>query len=246
MKNRIFACLMVSILAGSLMTTAAADEVTLPAAKDNTLAENVVDNNNGAGFSLYSGSTSFNGLRRALLAFDVSSIPAGSKITSVSLELREINGLIRNGEQDFSLHRITADWGEGTSDGTGNGSLATAGASTWNANFFGSSTWDVAGGDFVPTPSATQNFNSTNVMVASTSGLVADVQDWLDNGSNFGWALLGNEQTTETAWRFASSESTFGQPMLTVTFVPIPEPASAILLVAALGCGLWELRKKTL
>lgn len=245
MKNQLAPVLLISLLTVTSTNSAANPfSLTLVSSKDNTLASNVTDNNNGAGDSLYSGSTSFNGLRRALIAFDVSGIPAGSTITQVSLELMQTNGLARNGAQDFSLHRMTSDWGEGTSTGGGNGGTATAGASTWNENFFGSSSWSTAGGDFVVTPSVTQNFSTSDVVVASTNGLVADVQDWVDNGLNYGWALLGNESTTDTAWRFASNNSTFGTPpTLTVTYTRIPEPTSIGLVGIAVVAGAMGWRR---
>ena len=51
--------------------------------------------------------------------------------------------------------------------------------------------------------------------------MVADVQDWLDNpATNYGWLLLGNENTAVTSKRFDSREHPTGanQPVLTVTY----------------------------
>src|SRR3990172_8140426 len=53
--------------------------------------------------------------------------------------------------------------------------------------------------------------------------MVADVQDWLDNpAANFGWIVMGNEGTVETAKRFDSKENTTAgnRPSLTITYTP--------------------------
>jgi hypothetical protein len=55
----------------------------------------------------------------------------------------------------------------------------------------------------------------------STAGMVADVQDWLDNPStNFGWALVGNESTFPTTKRFSTKEdaNVANRPSLTIFF----------------------------
>ena len=109
-------------LAGCLLALAAArparaEQVTLAPAKDTTIyAEGELGN--GAGTSLFTGATADlnNGaLRRALLAFDVAgSIPAGAVVTSATLTLTVTMSV--SGPQPVTLHRLLADWGEGTSD----------------------------------------------------------------------------------------------------------------------------------
>jgi hypothetical protein len=84
----------------------------------------------------------------------------------------------------------------------------------------------MAGGDFVATSSAAQNVAGagTTVTWTSTPPLVDDVQGWVNNpASNFGWLLRGNESTSRTARKFASSEYTLNQnnrPLLTIDFTP--------------------------
>src|SRR5262245_32203595 len=74
-------------LAGSPVT------VTLTSSKDNTLIENGTGSppffSNGAGDSFFAGRTgqATNSIRRGVIAFDLSSIPAGSTIISVTLKL---------------------------------------------------------------------------------------------------------------------------------------------------------------
>ncbi|MCL4211824.1 MAG: hypothetical protein KJZ68_14310, partial [Phycisphaerales bacterium] len=57
----------------------------------------------------------------------------------------------------------------------------------------------------------------------STSGMVGDVQGWLDNpAANFGWVLIGNEAVSVTAKRFDSRENPVpeNRPVLIVDYTP--------------------------
>ena len=88
--------------------------ITLPASKDSSLFESPVGaTSNGAGAYLFVGRTleASNFLRRALIAFDVSSIPVGATITRAELTLTMSRTIV--GAFDVELHRITNDWGEG-------------------------------------------------------------------------------------------------------------------------------------
>lgn len=200
--------------------------VTLPASKDNTLYESQSGSlSNGAGSALFSGRTAqFQGsLRRAVLAFDLSGIPAGSTITAASLRLRQSSPL-DSGNQSMQLHRLQQDWGEGASNASGNeggGTAAATGDATWLHTFFNTSFWTVPGGDFRSVASASLIVGSNGDHTWQSQGLIDDVQDWVDQpAGNFGWILVGNESTGSTAKRFSSRESSVGFPVLTVTYTP--------------------------
>ena len=104
--------------------------MTLTASRDNTLYEQVGGGlSNGAGEYIFAGTTATTSLRRrALLRFDVhAAVPAGSTVTSEALQLN-MSRTISNA-QPVSLHRVMADWGEGTSDALleeGGGAAATS------------------------------------------------------------------------------------------------------------------------
>jgi len=205
---------------------AEADVVTLPAVADNTLYESATgDISNGAGENFFSGSTANQGVRRALLAFDVAgSIPPGATIDSVTLTLN-MNRSQRAGTETFTLHRVLADWGEGTSVGDGQGGgggIATSGDATWLHTFYPSSFWASPGGDYVAAASASLSVGGKGSYTwGSTAGLVSDVQGWLDAPStDFGWILIGNEAVVETAKRFGSRENrtTANRPQLVINF----------------------------
>jgi hypothetical protein len=235
-----------SYLAAVVLACSSAMGATIVVApsKDNTLYEDAEgDVSNGAGQFIFAGKTGSNDnfhLRRALLAFDLSSIPAGSIITNVSLSMflsRSSPGL---GAVNISLHVATSNWGEGGSDAfdpEGAGTVAQAGDATWLFNFFNTSAWATAGGDFRLAASATTSVTLENMTYMWTGGtLVSDVQSWLDNPStNFGWLVKGDEATAQSAQRFNSSESATNVPKLTVTYT-IPEPSClALLAVGAMA-----------
>lgn len=254
-----------------------ADVVSVGASKDNTLYEvapalgngNGGPPSNGAGVSFFAGRTSNSkgpNIRRGLVAFDVAAaVPAGSTINSAQLVLNMVQTIA--GPETVELHRLTADWGEGTSNATsgggGGGAPATTGDATWLHTFYPSSFWTVAGGDFVGTVSDSQSVDDNGPYTwGSTVQMVADVQDWLDNpAGNFGWILIGNEASLGTAKRFETRESALvrgggaSPPQLIVDFtggVPTAPPAIpalsawglAFLTLALFGAAAWLLRRR--
>lgn len=96
-----------------------AESVSLAPAKDNTLIQHATGAlSNGAGQYLFAGRTNQlpeDSRRRALLQFDVAgSIPSRATINSVTLTMNMSRTI--EGAAIVSLHRASADWGEGTSD----------------------------------------------------------------------------------------------------------------------------------
>jgi hypothetical protein len=177
---------------------------------------------------------------RALLGFDISDlVPEGSTVTSVELTLycdrTQVNA------STVSLHEVQQDWGVGTSDAgnNGDGTSATLDDATWLHTFYNTSFWNNPGGDFDAAASASLSVTGCKDAPGfhtwgSTPEMVADVQGWLDDpGSDFGWAVVGDE-TQRSARRFASSENSTEEfwPTLAVT---VPEPTAALLQLAALG-----------
>src|SRR5204863_2324099 len=144
------------------------------------------------------GKTGSNLIRRALVAFDFSSIPTTATITGASVSM--YLSLAAGGSQAVSLSKVSANWGEGTSDAGdpgGAGTQATTGDATWLHTFYNANFWTTVGGDFSATSSATTTVNAINATYTwSGSGLTADVQGWVSNpATNFGWVVRGNETT---------------------------------------------------
>jgi spore coat protein A len=224
-----------------------ADTVTLNPVKDNTLYEPIaqdlfLDKSDGAGPTMFTGKVkdadadptagTRPALRRAVLAFDIAgNVPTGSTINSVQLILyADKVGLSTS--FNVTLQRLLANWGEGTSN-TGNsqqgrGEPPTTNDATWRHTFYPSLFWSLQGGDFSLTISATQPVGAVGFYTwGSTSGMVADVQSWLNTpAQNFGWILRSNESVIQTTKRFGTREST-GQtggvtwkPRLIVSYTP--------------------------
>lgn len=221
----------------TVSATAHADALITTTAKDNTLYQEPDGLlSNGAGQYMFAGRTAASGVRRAVMAFDLSSIPAGSTIESVSLRLHMSR--TTSGTVSMRLHRLLRDWGEGASDAGepgGGGSGAEAGDATWVHTFYDTDRWNTPGGDYVTTPSAQTNVGGVNYYIWTGAGMVADVQNWVDgHATNAGWILIGPE-LSRSAKRFETRENPFQayRPQLTVIYTPIPEAAPIASLAAA-------------
>jgi hypothetical protein len=225
-----------TIWPGLLLATAAqAATLSLTPAKDNTLYENSSGAlSNGSGRYLFAGKTNEPALRRALLAFDLSAIPANAQLTRVALTLTLSKTI--SGAQAHTLRRVLAAWGEGNSDAGdpgGKGAIAATGDATWLHTFASTAFWTSPGGDYADTPSASQSVSGAGNYTWESAQMLADVRGWVsDPASNFGWVLLGNEAGNGTAKRFHSREtSTASQrPKLTVEYtLPNSAPTAGAL-----------------
>jgi hypothetical protein len=207
---------------------------TLFPSKDNTLFENDGDVSNGAGSLIFVGRAGVQAefgktARRGLLAFPIASaIPPGSTILTTTLRLTLVR--IPNAPpvpQLVALHRVTQNWGEGTSAGSGQGAAASPGDATWLHTFYSSTLWSAAGGDFVITASQaiTVGYTPNEVYTwTTTPRMAADVQGWVNApNTNYGWLLLGDELTAYTARGFGSREAiTDTRPVLIVQYTLPP------------------------
>ena len=99
---------------------------TFTSSRDNTLFEYAgVDLSNGAGPAFFAGRTkqAQGSIRRGLIFFDLagSGIPPNALVTQVTLQLHLSDSNI--GPQNVTLHRLLADWGEGSSFSQGTGAF---------------------------------------------------------------------------------------------------------------------------
>ena len=221
--------LSVATLLSMFTATTWAATAAIPPSADNTMAQELPDNSSGLCDSLFSGTTDqgVGSARRALLRFDLSVIPAGSTINSVTLGMAVTRGS-NHVDSTFSLHRLTTPWGEGSNGcgvrGGGQGEPASAGSATWNAAVFGTTSWGAPGGDYNPAASGSTLVNNTapvwDSAAAGNGDMVGDVQGWLDTTlPNNGWVLIGDEANKTTSRRFDSREGG-GVPSLVVDFTP--------------------------
>ena len=212
-----------------------ADTVTINPAKDNTLfdPQGGAERSSGGGVWLFTGRTSFSGgnrLRRSLFAFDVANaIPAGSTIDSAVLRILQLDAAPGLSSITVDIHRVLADWGEGTSSaGGGTGAPPTPGDATWTLRFWPTfaTAWSTPGGDYDSAALASTSVDSSIFSYREwgpTSALTAVVQDWLDDPSNNFGVLVRhqNEAPSQTSVKWAAREDTFSPPELVVEFTPI-------------------------
>jgi hypothetical protein len=242
--QRLFALLPLLVLARS----AAANEVTFGASRDNVMYAESGSESNGAGSHVHVGTNGQSQIRRGLMRFDVAAnVPAGSIVTGVEMTLSM--SMSNSGPHDVRLHRALADWGEGTSNagnGEGSGTFATTNDATWTRRFHPSIFWTTPGGDFEPVFSATKSIDQPGFYTWTSPGLVADVQSMLDTPSaNFGWVLVNwNEADTPTAKRFDSRQNSnvLLRPALKVIFdLPCTGSATSYCVAAPNSTGLGAL-----
>ena len=201
--------------------------VTLPALRDVTLYEDGGGTlANGAGAFLFAGQNEGGLTRRALVAFDIAgNVPATATILEATLTLNNSDGDDTSGSQPVDLLRAAQDWGEGVSNAGDPGSAGAPSATndaTWIHTFFDTATWDTPGGDLDGGVRATTSVGGVGAYQWDSTGIVADVQTWLDDGGiNFGWFVRGNESGDVTVKRFNAAEHATEEqrPVLTVKYV---------------------------
>jgi hypothetical protein len=215
--------------------------VTLAPSADTSLFENEPTNNLGASLSLVSGSNASGFRSRELMQFSFTNqIPSNAIIQSVTLTVNVVTvpGGGGGAASVFDMHRLLVSWTEGI--GTGNmGSPANPGETTWNYRFYPTTGWTVPGGgisnDFSAVVSASLLWNQIGTYTyASTSNLVADVQQWVANpGTNFGWLFMSeSENVPQTARRIGSREDTNNAPSLVVQYTMPAAPSIQNVSVA--------------
>lgn len=156
---------------------------------------------------------------RSLLAFDVSSVPAGATLTAATLSLFEQSVGTEIGANVFTarIKRLLRNWVEAEA--------------TWNIYSIGNN-WSVAGGssgsDYSATDSATWTYKSPALNAFrdfATAQILTDVSNFVSGAvSNFGWLLIGDQPPEQQGQRdtddlSSSDHATAGQrPKLAVVY----------------------------
>ncbi len=218
---------MLSTLSWLLLSPGIGGEVRvvhIQAAQDNTLIEDPAGAlSNGSGPVFFAGRNNqpTNSIRRGVLRFELEgAVPEGVVIENVRLILHASS---INGRHEFRLHRLLQDWGEGASSSTGGqGAPAAPGDATWLHTFYDQEFWERSGAaERFSRASALATVKQTGFAVWDSPGLVQDVLVWLqDAETNFGWVLLGNESSSQTAARFDTRENpdTDVRPVLEISY----------------------------
>lgn len=243
--------LIVGCLTSLISFPVAADMMQISASRDTTLYESATGAlGNGSGQYFFAGTTNQPQLRRALLAFETTSIlPENAVIQSVALRLHvsSTSTLINN----FSLYRMTSQWTEGASDASGtegSGTTALNGDATWLHSSLPGALWNTPGGDFHSVASSMLSVGDVGFYSWTSAQMTADVQDWIANPqSAFGWMLRGDEFGPGTTRRFDSSESLNSAfaPTLVIQYSIVPAPGSLVLLSISSALALGKRRRRT-
>jgi len=223
MFMRISSLILVTCLAASPLQ---ADMVHIPADRDATLIEDPDGAwANGIGPAFFAGRTGQNqfALRRAVVRFDVAgNLPERALIDRAFVSLYQTSNS-NTSNHTVSLHRLLQDWSEGTAFSSGGGGAeSTEGDVTWLHTDFDLEYWVQAGGHFVANASASEMVGGKGFYTWQDSlNLVNDVRLWLHAPQqNFGWLVMGNEETPQSSKRFASREGPDmqQQPLLTIEY----------------------------
>ncbi len=243
------------LLSCALVSATSAEMVEIIASKDTTIYSDATSTplSNGSGQYLFAGNTGENdsfAIRRGLVHFDLASyLPAGVVVTSATLRLYVTRRPPTSNPTDpIYAHLAAADWGEGASDPSGpegSGAGAEVNDATWFHSFYSTSLWSTAGGDFAATASGVVDVGDVGAYFMESAGLAADAQFWYANPTqNYGWFLLGQEGTPQTARRFSSLNSGDPDtaPTLILGYAVVPEPSALLLIslgsIALVGSGL--------
>jgi hypothetical protein len=194
---------------------------------DTSLLEVAPSNNLGGFAGMNAGTTQEYKKTRALMRFNLSSLPTNAVILSAWVQLevtREPDEPPNN--TTFGLHRMLRPWGEGNKSPVsqpGKGLPASPGEATWNCAFHPTNTWTSPGGqpdvDFSSIESSSQfiyGVGDSPYRFDTSPELVADVATWVRNpAANFGWMLLCNDELSNfTARRFSTREDAVNAPPL--------------------------------
>src|SRR5262249_23901995 len=120
--KRFFDVLVLPVIAGlslavALASPAHAIDVALSALHDTMIFQNRVDNGAGGAPGFFAGTNSQPSIRRGLVSFDLSQVPAHATITSVQVRLKigELAGTGMGGvgyqSPTIELHKLMVPWG---------------------------------------------------------------------------------------------------------------------------------------
>lgn len=239
--------LAVTAITACVGTASAQSTLNLVSSKDATLYENP-SSANGAGVKMFIGRVGGTGnfeIRRSLVKWDIAgSIPAGSRILSVKLDMWvDLSSAFLS--QSTSAHRVLQDWSEGNVAPPGNGGAganAQNGSVTWLCTNYPSQFWTTPGGDFNPTASFTFDMPGIGAILTDpVPGLVADVQDMLDNpANNHGWLFKTPEVLTSNARALNTREAAALNPQLQITYLT-PGQVGTYGIGCPVGAGTFQL-----
>ena len=179
--------------AGGLAPTVA----TLTSVADTSIYSAAPAGNYGTLIRLYCGNYPDGKIRRALIRFDLSRIPATATVNRATLSL--YLDAVYKGSDNYRVHRATQAWGELKA------------------------TWANANGIASPSASATKTISPSMQGQPVTFTVTSLAQDWVKTPKgNYGLVLRGSEGATRRGLVCYSREQLTPRfrPQLTVTYTP--------------------------
>lgn len=205
----------------------------------------------GSGIFYYDNRGANNDTSRSVFKFDLVDLPVGAVVNSVSLTWTvyqytfiDTNNGSATVAHDFSLHQVLTDWVESEA--------------TWNSASSGVS-WAGAGLaeglDYDSAVVDTISISSADTGMPVSWDITSLYNAWVNGtAENYGVTILGPDgvagytategDTTDGVARFYNTEyaSDALRPKLTIDYTVVPEPASALLLIA--GASLLVSRRR--
>jgi hypothetical protein len=161
---------------------------------------------------------------RLLIHFDLSSIPGNAIINSAVLKFQSANS--SSGTPSTNLYRLTNTFTES--------------GATWKSRD-GATNWTAWATDKDQDRASVATDNDLTTFDVSD-----DVQSFVNGtAANDGWDLVGDESQAAQSiyFRLYTSDSSGHEPTLTIDYTPVPEPASAALVLACGGAMLLRRRR---
>lgn len=178
-----------------------------PSTQDSDIWENVPINFGDSNL-MDAGNVSGN-IHRALVAFDLSSIPVGSTINSANLTLTRGSYTGDPTNRIYWVYRITQSWTENIV--------------TWSTRNGGS--WVTPGGDYTTEGGASSQLQPGSPIIIAWN-VKEIVKAWIENGeNNYGFLIKDGNETTSVSSGFYTKENPFYTPKLDIDYTPpLPTP----------------------
>lgn len=233
-RRVILAAVLVKLLCLSPIQTIAATISFIPIA-DASLLEVSPTNSIGGFFGMNAGTTQNGPRTRALMRFNLTSLPTNTLIQSAKLTVHvTLQPMDGYDFTSFGLHRMFRAWGEGDNipvTQPGQGVPAKLGDATWLYAFYPTNAWNEPGGqpgtDYSQSESSFEiiyDLANSPYVFPSTPELVDDVQLWINKpATNHGWMFrCADEFPRFTARRFGTREDASVAPVLELKYLVPP------------------------